>query len=688
MLFLWPRLGLEIGAKTRHDTEAVEKTEIALVTYPKLTMTLLVRNEADILADNICYHHALGVDSFIVMDNLSTDATPEILRALGQEFDIDFLRQEDDDYNQWQWVTDMARRAARDHGADWVINNDADEFWQPEAADLKQFCAALPPEVSIVEVQRHNAVVSCDSAAPLAGACHPRSAVMFEVQSLNVKGQPLPGKVLHRASETVTVAQGNHSVSDLSGQVEAAGARLRILHYPYRTLEHYKAKIRLGGAAYGRNTTLDQGIGATWRSHYAALETGALDRFWLELAQTPEEIAIGVYSNQVFRDTRVCDFFAKAEAQAEAQAQTPAPLASATARLLERSEVLVSDFTRSQAQFIKQAGRDLRWHRPMYHNLRFAVSSAEAHLQQLRVLTAESDPEKLCGQLPALRDVFSLFPRNGFLRQFLGALLESAFGASVARLRADCAGKRVILHTSCHPRLADTAETIASFQSLGEGYRHVILVGEAQLVRSEAEMPLGFEYDGKILRVPAPDNYESLHRKLFYAYMLFDLLAPPEALIKIDDNILLQTPAAFAVCIDEVVASGAPCAGRQVGGARHEGQWHGWHIGKCADPLIEARGYQYPLPRDYAAGGHGYVLSPEGLSACSYMYLAMKEFFAMRSVGLEDACVGHALYAQSLDLLDLSTPDNLLALPGLTTKECHRRELAWQEIMGEELPPQ
>ncbi|WP_241525915.1 hypothetical protein [Pseudophaeobacter leonis] len=338
--------------------------------------------------------------------------------------------------------------------------------------------------------------------------------------------------MLHRASETVPAAQGNHSVSDLTGPGVAAGPRLRILHYPYRTLTHYKDKIRLGGAAYGRNTTLDQGIGATWRSHYAALETDALDRFWLELAQTPEEIAIGIYANELFQDTRVSDFFA--QAQAEAQSKAPTPLAAARAHLLERSEVLVSDFTRSQAQFIKQAGRDLRWHRPMYHNLRFAVSSAEAHLQQLQQLTAESDPPKLCRQLPALRDVFSLFPRNGFLRQYLAALLESAFGPAVARLRADCAGKRVILHTSCHPRLAATAEPIASFRPLGEGYRHVILLGEAQLVRSEAEMPLGFDYDGEILRVPAPDNYESLHRKLFYAYMLFDLLAPPEALIKID----------------------------------------------------------------------------------------------------------------------------------------------------------
>lgn len=233
--------------------------------------------------------------------------------------------------------------------------------------------------------------------------------------------------------------------------------------------------------------------------------------------------------------------------------------------------------------------------------------------------------------------------------------------------------RRVILHTSCHPRLTATQETIASFAPLDGEYHHIILLGAPNGASpSEDDTPLGFAYDGQILQVPSPDNYESLHRKLFYAYMLFDLLTEPELLVKIDDNILLKDAPAFASCIDDVAGQGAEYAGRRVGSQRHDSQWHGWHIGKCADPLIEARGYQYPLPRDYAAGGHGYVLGPKGLAACSYMYLAMKEFFIMRAVGLEDACVGHAAYAQELELLDLSNLQNQLTLQGLTTKERER----------------
>ena len=37
--------------------------------HPKVVMTLLVKNEAELLETNLRFHHAMGVDAFVVTDN-------------------------------------------------------------------------------------------------------------------------------------------------------------------------------------------------------------------------------------------------------------------------------------------------------------------------------------------------------------------------------------------------------------------------------------------------------------------------------------------------------------------------------------------------------------------------------------------------------------------------------------------
>jgi len=92
-------------------------------------LTLLVRDEADIIASNLSYHLNAGVDFIIATDNGSVNGTTEILKDFEKTGRLEYLHESPADFSQHAWVTRMARRAFSKYQADWVINGDADEFF-------------------------------------------------------------------------------------------------------------------------------------------------------------------------------------------------------------------------------------------------------------------------------------------------------------------------------------------------------------------------------------------------------------------------------------------------------------------------------------------------------------------------------------------------------------------------------
>jgi glycosyltransferase involved in cell wall biosynthesis len=235
-----------------------------------LFMTLLVRDEEDIVRDTLDFHLAQGVDRVIVTDNGSEDGTVEALREYEERGAVEMLLEPSDDYSQGRWVTRMARLAARE-GADWVINSDADEFWWPRAGTLRSTLDGLVGEVGLVVAHRMNFVPRPEDGRPFWERMTLRERV-----SLNPLGKPLPPKIAHRAHPGITVAQGNHKVegADL-GEVLDDGS-IEILHYPMRTYAQFENKIIKGGRAYARNRDLPKRIGRTWRRLYEIWEQGGL----------------------------------------------------------------------------------------------------------------------------------------------------------------------------------------------------------------------------------------------------------------------------------------------------------------------------------------------------------------------------------------------------------------------------
>jgi hypothetical protein len=271
-------------------------------------MTLLVRNEEDILDWNLRFHFAHGVSLVIATDNNSTDSTPDILRHYEKEGRLHFIREERDDYSQAVWVTRMARLAALEYEADWVINNDADEFWWPRGGDLRSVFSAAPAGTSALHCERLNFVPVEESFAARPATFWKRM-IWRQAQATNALGGKLLGKISHRASPHVVVAQGNHGVEGLQGMVETTDS-IEILHYPMRSFAQFEMKIRLGGAAYERNKTLPAYVGGTWRHLYALHRQGDL-RQWYEaqVHREPETSDRGTGSSGFIRDTRLRDYF-------------------------------------------------------------------------------------------------------------------------------------------------------------------------------------------------------------------------------------------------------------------------------------------------------------------------------------------------------------------------------------------
>lgn len=269
----------------------------------KLIMTLLVRNEQDILRENLEAHLALGVDFFLVMDHGSVDSTPTILADFVERGLAEVFHQSDPGYYQSRWVTWMARRAAMTWQADWVINADADEFWWPSCGDLKTALAAVPPEVGAVAVKRHNFCPVFSSEDHFI-----ERMIYRDTASTNCLGNPLPDKVCHRGHVQVDVAQGNHLAYYPGMRPPLKTEFIEIFHFPIRTLYQIECKISQGGRAYELAPDLPVGLGRTWRYLYRILNTvGLEDYFSSECVESIEQAYSG-QSKRLICDTRLRDF--------------------------------------------------------------------------------------------------------------------------------------------------------------------------------------------------------------------------------------------------------------------------------------------------------------------------------------------------------------------------------------------
>jgi glycosyltransferase involved in cell wall biosynthesis len=223
----------------------------------RLVMTILVKNEADIIEANIRTHASLGVDAFLVMDNGSTDGTREILSKLQGEFELVVVDQKGM-YQQAKWMTQLARRAKKELGADWVINNDADEFWIPTSdKNLKESVAFRG---SVLTLHRYNMVLD---EATKQGDCfasthyvkHPlfyTKLAQLNEEELSMVLTKIGPKTIVNPSGLIEIRGGNHKAWHIANSYEYLFKKydaikkfkgVEVYHYPFRSYAQFKTNI-------------------------------------------------------------------------------------------------------------------------------------------------------------------------------------------------------------------------------------------------------------------------------------------------------------------------------------------------------------------------------------------------------------------------------------------------------------
>jgi len=205
----------------------------------RLVMTLIARDEADIVDSQVAFHLNAGVDHVVATDHASTDATTEILRRYERDGRLRLVRREGD-YHEAEWRTEMARVAATELGADWVFASDADEFWWPRGGSLPEVLEAIPSRYGIVRGFWRPFVPRPDDGAFFAERMTARLSPTAPINDPLSQWRP-NAKVLHRAIADVVVGRGNHSVeADL---VPLRGwFPVEVLHFPHRSREQFERK--------------------------------------------------------------------------------------------------------------------------------------------------------------------------------------------------------------------------------------------------------------------------------------------------------------------------------------------------------------------------------------------------------------------------------------------------------------
>ena len=256
------------------------------------------------LEQNLLFHHAMGVEGFIVTDNGSTDGTMDIIRRYRDKgWILEVIEERSTGYEQKLWVDRMVMLAIEKYHADWIINADADELWYAPSGNLCHelgMCSSrimrcpahcMMPEEGVPFVEWTQRVVPVNTPE------------QYDLSPYSVF-QPQRGKVAHRAEGYLHIAMGNHKVAMLP-RTNVTGP-IRIYHYSVGTRQVFIDKMIQGGRELENHSSKHGGV--HWRYFYKLYKENRLSEEYERVIGLNQRDKL-VEDGHLVTDTTIRDFF-------------------------------------------------------------------------------------------------------------------------------------------------------------------------------------------------------------------------------------------------------------------------------------------------------------------------------------------------------------------------------------------
>jgi hypothetical protein len=266
----------------------------------KLVLTLRARDEADVVDAQVAFHLNAGVDFVVATDHRSEDGTTELLEGYAREGYLYLIREQGDEMREGEWATRMARVAATEFGADWVISSDADEFWWPRGGSLKEVLGSVPERYGVVRALLRQFVPRPDDGSFFADRMLARMASTAPINDPTSLFRPNL-KAIHRGDAGVTLSAGAHTLLE-SDLIPLRGwYPVELLHFPIRSFEQCDRKYaNLRGA-------LGESRNSYYEDVHRARQEGRFREFYESLTIDDDALERGLQDGSLVLDTRLRD---------------------------------------------------------------------------------------------------------------------------------------------------------------------------------------------------------------------------------------------------------------------------------------------------------------------------------------------------------------------------------------------